>query len=144
MNLKAFHGRYAGLVSLGKTVGILLLVINLSSAFVLERYRIARTAIEVEELEKEVRQLRKRKAYLQSEVLNLESLEHLGSIAVDKYSLKLPHPDQIVWLSDSNLYVAETKSIVVQAVRRLDFLCASIRIPTLGRSTVSADEGMTR
>ena len=59
MKLWAFQGRYAGLVSLGKTIGILPLIINLAAAFVLERYRVARVAIDTEELEREVRQLRK-------------------------------------------------------------------------------------
>ena len=144
MNLKAFQGRYAGLVSLAKTVGILLLVINLASAFVLERCRIARTAIEVEELEKEVKQLRKKRAYLQSSVSNLESLERLGSIAVEVYSLKLPHPNRILWLSELDLPVSESGSIVLEAVDRLDFLYASLVMPNLGRSSASAGERITR
>lgn len=144
MNLKAFQGRYAGLVSLGKTVGILLLVINLASAFVLERYRIARTAIEVEELEKEVKKLREKRAYLQSDVSNLESLEHLGSMAVEEYSLKLPHPDRILWLAESDLPGSDGGSFVLKAVERLNFLYANLRMPSLNHSSASADEGVSR
>jgi hypothetical protein len=119
MNLKAFQGRYAGLVSLGKTVGILLLVINLAAAFVLERYRIARTAIEVGKLEDEVKQLHKNR------------------------SLKPPHPEQIVWLSDSD-FASIRSSIARRAIERLDFLYANLNIPGLGVTSAVAKERAAR
>ena len=143
MNLKAFQGRYAGLVSLGKTVGILLLVINLAAAFVLERYRIARTAIEVGKLEDEVEQLHKNRAYLESKILNLESLDHLGSIASERFSLKLPHPEQIVWLGDSD-FSQTRSSIVRKTIERIDFLYANLKIPGLGFTSAVAKEGAAR
>jgi hypothetical protein len=143
MNLKAFQGRYAGLVSLGKTVGILLLVINLAAAFVLERYRIARTAIEVGKLEDEVEQLHKNRAYLESKILDLESLDHLGSIASERFSLKLPHPEQIVWLSNSD-FAPIRSSIASKAIERLDFLYANLNIPGLGVTSAVAKDGAAR
>jgi hypothetical protein len=143
MTLKAFQGRYAGLVSLGKTVGILLLVINLASAFVLERYRIARTAIEVGKLEDEVEQLHKNRAYLESKILDLESLDHLGSIATEKFSLKLPHPEQIVWLSDAD-FAPIRSSIARKAIERLDFLYVNLNIPGLGVTSAVAKAGAAR
>lgn len=143
MNLKAFQGRYAGLVSLGKTVGILLLVINLAAAFVLERYRIARTAIEVGRLEDEVEQLHKNRAYLESKILDLESLDHLGPIASEKFSLKLPHPEQIVWLSDSD-FAPIRSSIARKAIERLDFLYGNLNIPGFGVTSAVAKEGAAR
>ena len=143
MNLKAFQGRYAGLVSLGKTVGILLLVINLASAFVLERFRIARTAIEVGKLEDEVEQLHKNRAYLESKILDLESLDYIGSIASERFSLKLPHPEQIVWLSDSG-FSPTRNSIVRKTIERLDFLYANLNIPGLGVTSAVAKEGAAR
>jgi cell division protein FtsL len=144
MNLRAFHGRFAGLVSLGKTVGILLIVINLAAAFVLERYRIARTAIEVEQLEQEVTQLHKKKAHLQSKVSNLESLDHIGSLALDKYSLKLPHPNQIVWLAVLDVSREDGPSTVSRTIGRLAFLYTGLHIPSVAPSSASADEGVAR
>jgi hypothetical protein len=143
MNLKAFQGRYAGLVSLGKTVGILLLVINLAAAFVLERYRIARTAIEVGKLEDEIEQLHKNRAYLESKILNLESLDHVGSIASEKFSLKLPHPEQIVWLSDADLPRIRN-SVIRRTIERLDFLYANLNVPGLGVTSAVAEEGAAK
>jgi hypothetical protein len=143
MNLKAFQGRYAGLVSLGKTVGILLLVINLAAAFVLERYRIARTAIEVGKLEDEIEQLHKNRAYLESKILNLESLDHVGSIASEKFSLKLPHPEQIVWLSDADLPRIRN-SVIRRTIERLDFLYANLNVPGLGVTSAIAEEGAAK
>jgi hypothetical protein len=68
MHLSAFTTRFAGLISLGKTILILLVVINLAAAFVLERYYIARVAVENDELQAEVEQLRRNRDYLGSKV----------------------------------------------------------------------------
>ncbi len=144
MDIKAFQGRFAGLVTLGKTVGILFIVMNLASAFVLERYRIARTAIEVEKLEREVGQLRQCRAYIQSKVSNLESLEHLGAAASDQYSLGLPQPEQIVWLEDSNLAPFGKASVFSRAFDRLDILYSSLNIPSIGNSEAVAGGGAAR
>ncbi len=144
MNLRAFQGRFAGLVTLGKTVGILLIVINLAAAFVLERYRIARTAMEVGQLEEEVKQLHKKRAYLQSKVSNLESLDNIGSTALERYSLKLPHPDQIVWLAVPDANDRHSPSLIGKATARLGFLYTSLPIPKLVSSRTAADERTAR
>lgn len=144
MNFKAFQGRFAGLVTLGKTVGILFIVMNLASAFVLERYRIARTAIEVEKLERDVGQLRQCRAYLQSRVSNLESLEHLGAAASSQHSLGLPRPEQIVWLEDSNLVLPGEASVFSRAFDRLGILYSNLNVPSIGRSEAVAGGGAAR
>jgi hypothetical protein len=144
MKLNAFHGRFAGLVSLGRTVGILLIIINLAAAFVLERYRIAHAAIEVEELEREVRLLHKKLAHLQSKTSNLESLEHIASVAQEAYSFRLPHPDQIVWLADSCITVRHDRSVIRDALDRLDYLYASLRIPGVDHASAVAGERMVK
>jgi cell division protein FtsL len=141
MRSLAFQGRYAGLVSFGKTVGILLLVIFLAASFVLERYHIARVAIDCGRLEGEVKQLHKNKAYLQSQVSQLESLDNVGSVAAERYGLGIPHPDQIAWLSDSVLSAPQGRSIFRRAINRISYLYADLRMPSVARSSAAASEG---
>jgi len=136
----AFHGRYAGLVSLGKTVGILLIVINLAAAFVLERYKIARVAMQNEVLQKECKQLRKSKAYLHSQISNLESLDRISSIASDNLGLRVPEPDRIVWLSIPDSHRTGSGSVFARAVERVSFLCESLPVLRLTSSSAMAGE----
>ncbi|MBU2624187.1 MAG: cell division protein FtsL [candidate division Zixibacteria bacterium] len=135
----AFQGRFAGLVSFGKTIGILLLVIFLAASFVLERYHIARVAIDSGRLEGEVKQLHKNKAYLQSQVSQLESLDHVGSVAAEKFGLGIPHPDQIAWLTDSVLGSSQGRSVLTRAINRIGYLYAGLKVPSVVRSSAAAN-----
>jgi len=136
----AIQGRFAGLVSIGKTVGILLLVIFLAASFVLERYHIARVAIDCGRLEGEVKQLHKDKAYFQSQVSQLESLDNVGSVAAERFGLGIPHPDQIAWLSDSVPGASPGRSIFTRAMNRISYLYADLRMPSIARSSAAATE----
>ena len=142
MKFWAFQGRFAGLVSIGKTVGILLLVIGLAAAFVLESFSIARIGNDIEKLEENIEQLSKNKVYLQSKITHIESLDHIELIASAKYGLKIPHPDQIVWLSDSSSATSGTCSLWQRTINRLGHLYADIKIPMIrGAKAVAAESG---
>jgi cell division protein FtsL len=140
MNLWAFHGRYARLATIGKTVGILLFVILLASAFVLERYHIARVAVDNGRLSDEVELLQKNRDYLQSKVSHLESLEQIGAVAKERFGLTTPRPDQIVWLSTSDGYVKAGPTVVDRALRRLEYLYSELPAPFVTRSSALASE----
>lgn len=140
MNIWAFHGRYAGLVTFAKTVGILLFLILLASAFVLERYHIARVAVDNGVLSDEVELLQKNKDYLQSKVSHLESLEQIGAVAKERYGLTTPRPDQIVWLSASDGNVENGPTFVDRTLARLEYLYSELPVPFVSRSSAMASE----
>jgi len=140
MDLKSFQIRYAGLISFGKTIGILFIVINLAAAFVLERYTVAHVAMEVKSLEDETTRLRRAKEYLQSKVAHLESLERISLLAGEMCDLRSADPDQIVWISKDNLFANNQKSLIDRTVDRFRHLYADLPIPSFSVNTVSASE----
>ncbi len=134
MKFRAFHRQYARLVTIGKTVGILLIVIMLASAFVLERYYIARVAVDNGKLHDEVELLQKNRDYLQSKVSHLESLEQIGAVAKEKFGLTTPRPDQIVWLSLPKEEYDSNPAIVERTLHHLEHLYSELPIPFFVRS----------
>jgi len=140
MNLRTIANRYPGIVSFGKIVGILFLVAVLASFFVLERYSVARVAMDVDSLEKEVSRIRQNKEYLQSKVSRLESLETISSIAGLDLGLHTPSPEQIQWIDPAGTVSTAERSIASRVVSRIEYLCAVLPGPLLGLSSASAEE----
>lgn len=141
MDFKSFQIRYAGLISFGKTIGILFIVINLASAFVLERYTVARVAMEVKALEDETSRLRRAKEYLHSKVSHLESLERISTLAGEMCGLRSPSPDQIVWISEDDLLTGNQKPLINRTIDRFRHLYAELPVPAFSVSSATADEG---
>jgi cell division protein FtsL len=141
MHLSAFTTRFAGLISLGKTILILLVVINLAAAFVLERYYIARVAVENDELQAEVEQLRRNRDYLGSKVDLMQSLERVKEVAGVKFGLGTPQPDRIAWLVPSTGNDDNRHSIVSRTIGRLHHLCENLDLPFVSTAVASADPG---
>ena len=103
-----------------------------------------REHVPVGQLEEDVKQLHKKKVYLESEVSNLESLDNIGSMALEKYSLRLPHPKQIIWLAVADNPEGGGDSTLDRLIARLGSLHAGLQIPLPVSSSASAEEGTAR
>jgi cell division protein FtsL len=142
MKLSSFLSRYPGLVTVGKTMGILIAVILLSALFVYERFHIAQIAQSNETLQDQIKELNRTREFLDSKASKRASLDRIGLTAERDFGLRTPRPEQIAWFPDTFTVVTESAPLAQRMVNRLRRLHGDLRLPTLGASTaVAGDEG---